>query len=94
MHFEKGDVLLEKGSSAKEVFLNLGGYIRNTDTNRVYGKGALIGQDDILLERVRLSSIVADTECFTMRLDGEYFNRILLEYPEIRYKLTEDCKFR
>jgi CRP-like cAMP-binding protein len=51
----------------------------------------MIGQDDILLERDRQYSFIADSECFTMRLDADHFRKILSEDPEIKEKLWKEC---
>ena len=53
MRFDHGDVIFEEKKKAREIFLNIGGEILNVHTNRVFGKGSLVGADDILFNRNR-----------------------------------------
>jgi hypothetical protein len=38
--------------------------------------------------------MLADTECFTVRLDREVFEAIIRDFPEIRLDLLEQANFR
>jgi len=94
MRFDKGDDVFLKGQKPREVFFNLGGVLLNVETNRVFQGGCTIGQDDILYQRDRLHTVVAETECITMRMDKEDFETMLKEYPDIKSKFLEEAGVR
>lgn len=43
MRFDKGELIFEKGQKPKEIFLNLGGLMKNLETGRIFETGQMIG---------------------------------------------------
>lgn len=66
----------------------------NKSTKRIIAEGSLAGVDDILYKRDRQFTLLAHTECFTMRLDREVFEKMMREDPEIRTSLLEEANIR
>jgi CRP-like cAMP-binding protein len=84
MRFDKGDVVFEKGQKSQEIFINIGGDLLDLETNRVYQTGSIAGVDDIIFNRERQSTFVAETELFTIRLERDLFEKMMKEFPDIK----------
>jgi len=48
MHFYMEENIFEIGQKSREVYLILSGQIKNVNTERHFGVGQMIGQDDII----------------------------------------------
>lgn len=72
----------------------MGGLLQSTHNGRVYLKGQMVGQDEILFKKDRKYSLLALTECHTLKMDREIFESILRDYPEISIKLNDEADFR
>ena len=73
MRFDKDDIIFEKGQKAREIFLSIKGEMINSNTNRVFRVGSMIGQDDILFQREREHTYKAVDELYTIRLEKDIF---------------------
>ena len=94
MRFDKDDIIFERGQKAREIFLSIKGEIINVNTNRLFKKGQMIGQDDILFQRDRENTYRAGTELYTLRLEKEVFERMMKEFPDIRAEILEESNLR
>ena len=77
-----------------ELFFLLKGEVKNVQNGRVYDKGNIIGQDDILFWRKRASSWQAVSTVFTVKLDRDTFEHMCKEFPLIKKELFEEANFR
>ena len=86
MRFEMSDTIFSVGQVPREVYFILQGKVLNATTKRIYKAGYMIGYEDILYDRKRDSVVKAETEVFTLRLERDYFEKLLEEFPQIKYE--------
>lgn len=83
MRFDQGVNIWEKGQKPTCVYFVMAGLVSNTSNGRVYIKGQMVGQDEIMFKQERRYSLRSLTECLTMKLERDVFERILKDYPDI-----------
>lgn len=83
IRFDAGDKIFAEGQNSREVYFVTGGKVLNVTTNRRFLVGSMIGHEDLLYDRKRDSTVEAETEVFTLRLERETLEKIFSEYPEI-----------
>lgn len=89
MRFDQGDIIYSVGHVPREVYFILDGKVLNTTTTRVYKTGFMFGHEDILFDRKRDSQLKAETEVFTLRLERDNFERMLDDFPAIKYEMVK-----
>ena len=94
MRFEKDEVMAIKDTKPSEIFLIMTGEVQNDYTKRLFGKGHLIGADDILFSRKRVNTYRAIGTVTTMRLGREDFEVMFKEYPIIKKDCLNEANFR
>ncbi len=54
----------------------------------------MVGQDEIMFKQDRKYNLRSLSECTTMKIEKDVFEKILKDYPEIQLKLLEEADFR
>jgi len=83
MRFDQGINIWEKGQKPTCVYLIMSGLLCNTTNGRVYQKGQMVGQDEIMFKQDRKYNLRSLTECNTMKIEKDIFEKILKDYPDI-----------
>lgn len=94
MHFDKEEILYEKGHKAREVFISTSGEMLIEQSNRILKYGSMIGQDEILYKQNRQYTVIAHTELQVLRLEKDDFMKMMKEFPEIMAAITEQANLR
>lgn len=70
------------------------GTVLNVTTNRQFKEGALLGYEDIIYDRKRDSTMQAETEVFTLRMERQTLEKMFDEYPDIPIALKQQAAER
>jgi len=69
--------IMAKNTFPSDVFFVVRGCIKNTNNDKVFNEGSIIGETDIIYNReTRLESFIANKESYLLRLDRQVFESL------------------
>lgn len=94
MRFEKDTVIIEQGQRPNEVCFVMSGSALNRDTGRAFNVGYMFGEADIVFNRERRDTYIAEVETYLMKFDRKTFMKIMHDFPEIKAEIHDIAKNR
>lgn len=91
-----------EGTKCEEVYFLLTGCVRKTSERekelgiapQFFIEGAIFGERDVILNRLRSETFTADQDSYVLTLDCDTFNELMNEFEEIRDEIEHIAKER
>ena len=94
-YVQKGDLIVREGSKAEEMYFLVRGRAavvlpehRKHEQRKMMVEGSYFGEVGLLMGGRRTASIEAITPCELQLLNGDGFDELLLDYPDVKAELV------
>jgi CRP-like cAMP-binding protein len=88
LKFIEGANIIKERTKSEEMFFLLSGEALNTVTKRIFTRGALIGETDIIFKRDRTETYIALSTVYLLMYDLNTVQAMLRDFPDIKEDLT------
>jgi len=92
---KKGTKIITKETFPTDVFFIYKGSVKNTNNDKIFNDGAVIGETDIIYNReIRIESFIAIKETYLLRLERPVFESLWQEIPEFNDQIVKIAQTR